>query len=175
MSPHTTSHGPQPVPALPGAVGAWTLRPAPAAPVEGGLTLPAPAAGTARAYTALRGGCAPAFQVEIQRVLSHPLRGCYPVGAHDLLLAVIPLAPQPEPDAVALLDALTQALFGADPRCRRVMAAPDVADVPALERYTAGRFRTVAEADLHERTVTLMVVEPPQVMEVSTALDDMPH
>ncbi|GGV76176.1 hypothetical protein GCM10015535_07550 [Streptomyces gelaticus] len=174
MFPHVTSHGPQPAPALPSAVGPWTLRPVPSTPPDGGLPLPAPA-GTGRAYTALRAGYAPAYRVEIQRVLSHPLRGCYPVGARDLLLALVPLSPQPEPDTAALLDALTQALFGADPRCRRIMAAPDVEDVPALERYTAGHFRTVAEADLHEHTVTLMVVEPPRVTEVSTALDDMPH
>ncbi|MER5357571.1 hypothetical protein [Streptomyces sp. NPDC002785] len=171
MSPHTMSHGPEPVPALPARVGVWTLRPVPSTPLDGGLPLPA----TARAYTARRGGSAPAFRVEIQRVLSHPLRGCYPVGARDLLLALQPLTPQPEPETAALLDALTRALFGADPHCRRIMAAPDAEDVPGQERYAAGHFRTVAEADLHERTVTLMVVEPPQVTEVSTALDDMPH
>ncbi|MFF8912481.1 hypothetical protein ACF08M_03955 [Streptomyces sp. NPDC015032] len=55
------------------------------------------------------------------------------------------------------------------------MAAPDAEDVAAQERYTAGHFRTVAGADPHERIVTLMVVEPLQVTEVSTALDDMPH
>ncbi|MFB7914960.1 GNAT family N-acetyltransferase [Streptomyces sp. NPDC056061] len=171
MSPHTMSHGPEPVPALPADLGTWTLRPVPSTPPDGGLPLPV----TARAYSARRGESAPAFRVEIQRVLSHPLRGCYPVGAQDLLLVLQPLAPQPEPETAALLGALTRALFGADPRCRRIMAAPDAEDVPARERYTAGHFRTVAEADLHERTVTLMVVEPPQVTEVSTALDDMPH
>ncbi|MFI9624199.1 GNAT family N-acetyltransferase [Streptomyces sp. NPDC052042] len=159
------------MPALPAAVGGWTLRPAPSTPVDGGLPLPA----TARAYSVLRGGSAPAFRVEVQRVLSHPLRGCYPVGARDLLLSLLPLSARSEPEAAALLDALARALFGADPRCRRVMAAPDADDVPALERYAAGHFRPVAEADLRERTVTLMVVEPSRVTEVSTALDDMPH
>ncbi|WP_335933551.1 GNAT family N-acetyltransferase [Streptomyces sp. PTD5-9] len=174
MSPHAPSHGPQPVPALPGTVGTWTLAPAPPTPPEAGPARLTPT-GVARAYTALRDGGTPAFRVEIRRVLTHPLRGCYPVGAHDLLLALVPLSPRPSPAAASLLDALTEALFAADPRCRRVMAAPDVDDAPAHERYAAGRFRTVAEADLPERTVTLMVVEPPRITGVSTALDDMPH
>ena len=182
MSPHTMSHGPEPVPALPDHAGGWTLRPAPSTPPGGGPPLPA----SARAYLALRDGSEePAFRVVVQRVLDHPLRGCYPVGGRDLLLSLLPLSPaplspeplpsRPEPEAGALLDALAQALFGADPCCRRVMAAPDSDDVRAQERYASGRFRAVAEADLHERSVTLMVVEPAQVTGVSTALDDMPH
>ncbi|MET7311246.1 MULTISPECIES: hypothetical protein [unclassified Streptomyces] len=55
------------------------------------------------------------------------------------------------------------------------MTAPVIEDTAAQERYAAGGFRPVAEADLHEGTVVLMVIEPVQVTTIATALDDMPH
>lgn len=74
-----------------------------------------------------------------------------------------------------MLGPLVAALFTADPSCRRIMTAPVIEDTAAQERYAAGGFRPVAEADLHEGTVVLMVIEPVQVTTIATALDDMPH
>ncbi|MGN9757283.1 hypothetical protein [Streptomyces sp. SD31] len=69
----------------------------------------------------------------------------------------------------------TPALFAADPHCRRIVAAPAEDDSPArLALETAG-FRPVTEADLPGGTVVLYTAEPPAVMALSTALDDMPH
>ncbi|MFE2093964.1 GNAT family N-acetyltransferase [Streptomyces sp. NPDC057582] len=181
MTLTTVGHRPLPVPALPGHVAGWSLRPTGSKPVSDAAPFgPAPA-GTVRAYTASTGHDGPpVVRVTIHRVLHHPLRGCYPVGAHDLLLELVTTAPQPPsaadgPDTTALLDSLVAALFAADPSCRRIMTAPAIEDTAAQEQYAAGGFRPVAEADVHGGTVLLMVVEPAQVTTIATALSDMPH
>lgn len=181
MTPTAVGHLPLPVPDLPGHVAGWSLRPTGSEPVAGAALFGAAPAGAVRAYVAGIGHDGPpAARVTIHRVLHHPLRDCYPVGAHDLLLEVVATAPQPPspadvPDTTALLGSLVAALFTADPSCRRIMTAPAVEDTAAQERYAAGGFRPVAEADLREGTVVLMVVEPVQVTTIATALDDMPH
>lgn len=181
MTLTTVGHLPPPVPALPGHVAGWSLRPTGSEPVACTALFAAAPAGAVRAYAAGIGHDGPpAALVTIHRVLHHPLRGCYPVGAHDLLLEVVATAPQPPssadaPDATSLPASLVAALFAADPSCRRIMTAPAVEDTTAQERYAAGGFRPVAEADLHEGTVVLMVIEPVQVTTIATALDDMPH
>ncbi|MGW9132423.1 GNAT family N-acetyltransferase [Streptomyces sp. NPDC055681] len=177
----TVGHLPLPVPSLPSHVNDWSLRPTGSGPVAGAAPFGAAPAGAARAYHASTGHEGPPeTRVTIHRVLHHPLRGCYPVGAHDLLLELVITAPRPPspvvaPDTSGLLGSLVAALFAADPSCRRIMTAPDVEDTAAQERYAAGGFRPVAEADVYEGTVVLMVIEPVQVTTIATALDDMPH
>ncbi|WP_073785238.1 GNAT family N-acetyltransferase [Streptomyces sp. CB01580] len=182
MTLTTVGHHPLPVPALPGHVCGWTLRPAGSAPATGATvpfgTDPAGAVRTCTANSGHDGG--PVVRVTIHRVLHHPLRGCYPVGAHDLLLELDITEPRNPAtgdgrDTAGLLRSLVAALFAADPSCRRITAAPPVEDTAARERYAAGGFRPVAEADVREGTVVLMVVEPTQVTTIDTALSAMPH
>lgn len=190
MTPTTAGHHPLSVPTLPGHVPGWTLRPAGSGPSAGAAT---------RTYTASGGHDGRTVaRVTIHRVLRHPLRGCYPVGGHDLLLELDMAAPRPPSgddgraagdgspahdgpsgddgqDTAGLLGSLVAALFAADPSCRRVTAAPAVEDTAARVRYAAGGFRPVAEADVREGTVMLMVAEPAQVTTIATSLSEMPH
>ncbi len=119
----------------------------------------------------------PVAYLELHRVLHHPLRGCYPVGAHDLAVDLLVGDAERTGRGLApdLLRELVPAVFAADPRCRRVVAAPDESNGPAVRAFRAGGFRAAAEADLPDRTVVLLVAEPPRVAGVPTALDDMPH
>jgi hypothetical protein len=110
--------------------------------------------------------------LRLYRVRDHPLRACYPYGAHDL---AVRLVRQDLAEAGRLLRDLVPALFAADPRCRRVVAAPAEDDIAAQAAFEAGGFRRVAEADLPDGSVVLYTVEPPEIAELPTALDDMPH
>ncbi|MEU9763390.1 GNAT family N-acetyltransferase [Streptomyces sp. NPDC001834] len=180
MTLTTAGHLPLPVPTLPGHVSGWDLRPAGSSPTAG-ATAPfgAAPAGAVRTYTASTGHDGrPGARVTIHRVLHHPLRGCYPVGAHDLLLELDvtqTASADGGQDTAGLLHSLVAALFTADPSCRRITAAPAVEDTAAQERYAAGGFRPVAEADVREGTVMLMVAEPAQITTIATALSAMPH
>jgi hypothetical protein len=156
-----------PLGALP-VVPGWDLRPAPHGT----------AWRTSRSYTALPGNGGPALLLRVQRVADHPLRACYPYGAHDLAVRVEPAEPSGAagPDLTArLLGDLVPALFAAEPRCRRVVAAPDEDDTVTRDALEAGGFRRIAEADLPGGSVLLCAVEAPAVAGVPTALDDMPH
>ncbi|KUO05197.1 GNAT family N-acetyltransferase [Streptomyces caeruleatus] len=153
-----------PAPSLPPRAGGWALRP---------TTDPAEASRRgARAYTATC-DAGPPVRLEIHRVPHHPLRACYPFGAHDLVLSVTP-ATEVAP-ITDLLRGLLPALFTADPRCRRIIAAPAECDSATQLTLEAAGFRRVTEADLPDGSVVLYTAEPPSVTGVSTALDDMPH
>ncbi|MGC0416904.1 GNAT family N-acetyltransferase [Embleya sp. AB8] len=147
---------------------------APALPVPtlDGWTLRRVAGAAPGTYTAWHGG-EPLTRLELRRVAGDRLRNCYPYGEHDLAVRVHPAAPRAT--VVALLRALVPALFAADPRCRRVVAAPAENDAAARAVYVAGGLRQVAEADLPEGTVVLLTAEPPQLAELPTSLADMPH
>ncbi|WP_427918318.1 GNAT family N-acetyltransferase [Streptomyces sp. cg40] len=147
--------------------------PAPPVPELGdGWVLRALTDGPAVACTAIDADGGPPILLRLRRVLRDPVRACYPFGAHDLILSVVP----PEGAPVArLLGALVPALFAADPRCRRLVAAPDEDDAVARAVLEAGGFRQVTEADLPGGSVVLFAAERPEVAGLSTALDDMPH
>lgn len=132
------------------------------------------------------------FRVHVQRVQHHPVRACYPFGAHDLVVWLGDggtgrtehgdradhadrAGRVPEAAGADLLRVLVPALFAAAPRCRRVIAAPDERDVHAQRVLSAGGFRRITEADLPDCSVVLFAAEPPALAELSTALDDMPH
>jgi hypothetical protein len=131
----------------------------------------------ARTYAvrAVEGG--PELFLELHRVPDHPLRACYPYGAHDLAVGLV----LPSPDeagagpAARLLRDLVPALFDLDPRCRRVIAAPDENDTATRLALEGGGFRRITEADLPGGSVVLFAAEPPGIARLSTALDDMPH
>jgi len=121
----------------------------------------------------------PELFLELHRVPGHPLRACYPFGAHDLAIGLVlpspdEAGPGPGPAARLLRD-LVPALFALAPRCRRVIAAPDENDTAAQLALEQGGFRRIAEADLPGGSVVLFAAEPPGIAGLSTALDDMPH
>lgn len=153
-----------PVPSLPLRAAGWTLRPTTASADV--------SRGNARVHTATC-DAGPAVRLEIHRVPHHPLRACYPFGAHDLILSVTP--PTETAPITELLRSLLSALFTADPRCRRIIAAPAENDSETQRTLEAAGFRRVTEADLPDGSVVLYTAEPPAVTSVSTALDDMPH
>lgn len=155
------------LPPVPSLDGGWVLRPA--GDCVGG------SARGARAYTAVRDG-GPHVLLEIHRVPRHPLCLCYPFGAHDLAVEIaLPAGTGPE-EAAGLLRALVPALFAAEPRCRRIVAAPAEDDTAAQDALAAAGFRRITEADLPGgATVVLHAAEPPELADLSTALDDMPH
>jgi hypothetical protein len=176
--------------------GGWTLRPADEPSAAG--------RSPARRYTASHGdGDARVdLLVRVQPVRNHPLRACYPYGEHDLVVGLDsdsdtdtdtdsadrddrgegcggdrdgPAAHGPASAVPGLLRVLAPALFAADAHCRRVIAAPDECDIHAQRILADGGFRRITEADLPGGSVVLFAAEPPDVAELSTALDDMPH
>ncbi|MBZ3901594.1 GNAT family N-acetyltransferase [Streptomyces griseiscabiei] len=110
--------------------------------------------------------------LRLSRVRDHPLRACYPYGAHDIAVHLVGPA---LPDTGRLLGGLVPALFAADPRCRRLVAAPDEDDLIARHTFETAGFHRVTEADLPTGTVVLYTVEPLWLADLPTALDDMPH
>ncbi|WP_105971096.1 GNAT family N-acetyltransferase [Streptomyces geranii] len=133
----------------------------------------------ARTYAVRAAGGGPELFLELHRVPDHPLRACYPYGAHDLAIGLVLPSPDeagagPDPAARLLRD-LVPALFTLAPRCRRVIAAPDEDDTAAQLALEQGGFRRITEADLPGGSVVLFAAEPPAIAGLSTALDDMPH
>lgn len=154
---------PVPAPPEPELGGGWTLRPLTDRPA------------VAYAVTGVDGG--PPILLRLRRVLRDPVRACYPFGAHDLVVGVVP--PEGDPAGrtmtARLLRVLVPALFAADPHCRRLIAAPDEDDTVTQAVLEAGGFQQVAAADLPGGSVMLFAAERPEVAGLSTALDDMPH
>ncbi|MBO4256353.1 GNAT family N-acetyltransferase [Streptomyces griseorubiginosus] len=133
-----------------------------------------PARWTTRVYAASPVEGAAEIEFSLHSVPEHPLRACYPYGAHDLAVSIAASAGG-EGLAARLLRDLVRALFTAEPRCRRVIAAPEEDDTATQLLLVEGGFLRVTEADLPCRTVVLYAVEPPRLAGLSTALDDMPH
>ena len=152
-------------PAEPDVPG-WTLKRVPGSA--------GPLHRTTRTYSATPAGRGAAVEFQVHRVAHHPLRACYPYGAHDLAVSIARPTPEEGP-AARLLQDLVPALFTADPRCRRVIAAPDEDDTATQLLLEQGGFHRVAEADLPDGSVALYAVEPPRLAGFPTALDDMPH
>jgi len=147
----------------------WSLR-----PVDEPVTA-APQTARTYAVTAAEGG--PALLLRVHRVADHPLHSCYPYGAHDLALGLVlpDHGPSGRALGVRLLRAVVPALFAADARCRRIVAAPDESDTVTQAALEEGGLVRVTEADLPHASVVLFAAEPPDLAGMSTALDDMPH
>ncbi|MGW2647170.1 GNAT family N-acetyltransferase [Streptomyces sp. NPDC001393] len=158
-----------PTPPEPVLNAGWELRP---------IDEPATASPqAARTYTVTPAGGGPTALLRVHRVPHHPLHACYPFGAHDLAVGLDLSDPGAPGQVLAsqLLRAFVSALFAADSRCRRIVAAPDESDTVTQVVLEAGGFRRVAEADLPDASVVLYAAEPPDITRISTALDDMPH
>ncbi|MEU2913974.1 GNAT family N-acetyltransferase [Streptomyces massasporeus] len=151
--------------------------PEPALGSEWTLTSLADAGPGSRAYAAAPRGGGPVAELRLYRVQHHPLRACYPYGAHDIGLGLIlPDRSETGQELVPrLLGGLVPALFAADPLCRRVVAAPAEDDTATQTALANGGFHRVTEADLPGGSVVLFTAEPAWLADLPTALDDMPH
>jgi RimJ/RimL family protein N-acetyltransferase len=106
----------------------------------------------------------PVLYLEVYRVARDRVAACYPAGAHDLGLhvAVGELAHTGRGLVRRLLPVLATALFQADPRCRRLVLEPDVANRPAIRAFQAGGFTRVGEITLPDKTAELLVLDRPE-------------
>lgn len=99
--------------------------------------------------------------VELYRVRRDPLGDYYDCDLYDWGVHVA----IGEPDRIGggigrrLLAALAGALFAADPRCRRVVAEPDVRNEPSIRAFAAAGFVRVADLRLPDKTAALMVYQ----------------
>ncbi|PBC77076.1 acetyltransferase (GNAT) family protein [Streptomyces sp. TLI_235] len=109
-------------------------------------------------------------QLRIDRVADQPVRACYPYGERDLLVTLTSQASVPSELRRTVVE-----LLSANPRCRRIVAAPAEDDAEAHELLEAAGFCRITEADLVGGTVVLFAAEPPAVANQPTSLDDMPH
>jgi lysine N-acyltransferase len=97
--------------------------------------------------------------LELYRVQRDPLSAYYDCDVNDWGVHVA----IGEPDRIGggigrrLLAALTDALFAADPRCRRVVAEPDVRNEASIRAFAAAGFVAVAQVQLPDKTAVLMV------------------
>ncbi|MCP2168627.1 Protein N-acetyltransferase, RimJ/RimL family [Goodfellowiella coeruleoviolacea] len=101
----------------------------------------------------------PVAYLEVYRVALDRLAGHYPHGAHDLGVHVA----IGEPDrtgrglGTALLRAVADALFAADPACQRVVAEPDTRNARSVRAFTAAGFTAAGEVRFPEKTAALLV------------------
>ncbi|WP_396277198.1 hypothetical protein [Glutamicibacter creatinolyticus] len=130
------------------------------------------------AETVARPGYALAFEVlesgqargRIDTVLSSrsEIKDAYPVSEHDQMLHV-------SPDAVAgSIQLVSEELMRRDPRCRRLVIAPDEGEIDEIARAEAAGYRYVVDVDLWDRAVSLMAAEPDWVLEESRRIDEVP-
>lgn len=111
--------------------------------------------------------------VEVERCAAGRLRAAYPAGVHDMELRVAPGIPGPCPaDALRVL---VDAVWEADPRCRRVVVATPHGDREAVAAMEAVGFRHVVDVDLGDEELGLLVAEPDRVTGGDGRLDRVPQ
>lgn len=118
-------------------------------------------------------------RVEVRRCGAGRLRDSYPVGAHDIEIA---WDEPPQPTVVEpVLRAVLDAVWAADPRCRKVVYAADrsegdirPADESVLGAVAAAGFRHVVDVDVPGAELSLWVAEPDRMREKDFALDTVP-
>jgi hypothetical protein len=107
-----------------------------------------------------------AIEFSARRCAEGRLRHAYPVGAHDVELAV--------PDDAAPhrvtrpLAALAQTILNSDNSCRRVVFAASAGDAAMVSAAEAAGFRYVLDVDVPGAELSLLVAEPSWI----TELDD---
>lgn len=97
--------------------------------------------------------------VEIYRVRLDPLAEYYASDEHDwgIHVAIGEVSRVGQGLGRGLLRSLADALLRADPRCRRVVAEPDVGNLPSVRAFAAAGFSNQGELQLPEKTAVLMV------------------
>ncbi|MFL6131182.1 MAG: hypothetical protein ACJ72A_00150 [Nocardioidaceae bacterium] len=115
-------------------------------------------------------GCA--GEVELTRARKSRLRYAYPVGEHDVEVALSGFA---APGAwTEVLGRVVAAVEETDPFCRRVVIATDIEDLDALRSAESAGFRYVLDVDLQGGSYRLAVAEPEWVTSVDMDLDRVP-
>ena len=121
----------------------------------------------------LQVGALRAVEVTLRRSLASVMRDSYPVGAHDVHVALD--APQLEDgDLTALLRDLVGAVQVADPSCRRLVYAVPVTDLAVMAAAERAGFRFVVDVDLDGEELAMLVAEPDWVTHVDADLERVP-
>jgi RimJ/RimL family protein N-acetyltransferase len=96
---------------------------------------------------------------EIYRADLDPLARYYPARPHDtgLHLLVGGVPDRGRGLGTTLLRAVADLVLDRRPRCRRVVAEPDVRNTPSLAAFLGAGFRYAAEVDLPDKRAALMV------------------
>ena len=118
-------------------------------------------------YTVTESG-QPRGRIEVVPVLRTEYQLTYPAGARDRLLQV---SEQASPESIQLV---SEQVFEADPKCRRLVIACPEGDVSAIARAEKAGFRYVVDVDLPQETFSLMTAEPAWVLEQSRRIDVVP-
>ncbi|MFC6156859.1 GNAT family N-acetyltransferase [Kribbella jiaozuonensis] len=97
--------------------------------------------------------------VELYRVRHDRLAEYYSSGEHDwgVHVAIGEVTRVGRGVGRRLLRALADALLVADPACERVVAEPDVQNIPSVRAFVAAGFDRVGELQLPDKTAVLMV------------------
>jgi|1185.fasta_scaffold175443_2 hypothetical protein len=111
-------------------------------------------------------------EVELTRARKSRLRNAYPVGEHDVEVALSGFAASGA--WIEVLQRVVAAVEQTDPFCRRVVIATDVEDVDALRSAEKAGFRYVLDVDLQGGSYRLAVAEPEWVTSVDMDLDHVP-
>ncbi|GAB3965700.1 hypothetical protein GCM10028832_23780 [Streptomyces sparsus] len=95
---------------------------------------------------------------EIYRADLDPLARYYPARPHDTGVHVLigPSAQRGRGLGTALLRAVADLVLDHRPRCGRVVAEPDLANVPSVAAFLAAGFRLSAEVDLPDKRAALL-------------------
>ncbi|MFF8290042.1 GNAT family N-acetyltransferase [Streptomyces sp. NPDC016309] len=101
----------------------------------------------------------PLAYVEVYRVARDRLAGHYAELPHDLgvHIAIGDADRTGRGLGRTLLRVLARGLLAADPACVRVVAEPDVTNVPSLRAFGAAGFRPAGEVTFPEKTAALLV------------------
>ncbi|MDX3458519.1 hypothetical protein PV396_42420 [Streptomyces sp. ME02-8801-2C] len=112
-------------------------------------------------------------EVEVERCAAGRLRDTYPVSAHDVEVRGASGALGRLPSAA--LRMLVEAVWTADPRCRRVVHAVSDCGPNSLAEAEAAGFRHVLDVDLADEQLRLLVAEPEWVTGGDRRLDRVPQ
>lgn len=96
--------------------------------------------------------------LEVYRVIRNRLADCYPPEPHDLgvHIAIGDLSRTGRGLGRSALATVAEGLLAADPRCRRVVAEPDVGNVKSIKAFTAAGFTSQGTVDLPHKTAELL-------------------
>lgn len=99
--------------------------------------------------------------VELYRVARDKLAPCYPYEDHDVGVHIALGEPASTGRGVgsSLLNAVAEGVLAADPRCRRVVAEPDVRNVASVSAFGKAGFSYTREVGLPTKNSALMVFE----------------
>lgn len=103
----------------------------------------------------------PVGYLELYRPARHALARSFPVTPHDLGVHVCVGAEHGRGTGAALLGAVAEALAGADPDCRRVLAEPDARNTAARGAFRRAGFTEAGRIALPHKDAAIMLREAP--------------